>query len=86
MVYWERKGATVLERGWYVLLMLLVLDWVVAFGSEDEVSWDQLRTLVQQLVEGVLGVSGRLAEEDGSGSVLDVFSTAGDTLAVRLHG
>lgn len=34
----------------------------------------------------MLGVGCRLAEQDGSCSVLDIVAAAGDGLAVRLHG
>jgi hypothetical protein len=75
----------VLDRE-FVLLVLVVLDRVVALCCQDEVGGNELSTLVEQLVERVLGVGGGLAEEDGSGSVLDVVSTTGNGLAVRLHG
>ncbi len=67
--------------------MLVVGDRVVGFGGEDEVCGDELSALVQQLVEGVLGVGGRLAEEDGAGGVLDeCVASAGNGLSVGFHG
>jgi hypothetical protein len=66
--------------------VLVVLNRVVALGSQDEVCGDELGTLVEQLVKRVLGVGGRLAKENGSGGVLDVVSAACDGLSVRLHG
>jgi hypothetical protein len=68
------------------LLVLVVIDWVVALGSNDEVGWDQLGALVQQLIEGVLGISSGLAEEDWAGGVFNHVTIAGDSLAVGLHG
>ena len=42
---------------------------------------------MQQLVEGVLGISGGLAEEDGARGVLDKgVAGAGDGLSVGFHG
>jgi hypothetical protein len=70
----------------YVLLVLIVLDRVVALSGQDEVGGDELGALVEQLVEGVLSVGRWLTEEDGSGGVLDVISTASDGLSIRLHG
>jgi len=72
--------------GEFVLLVLVVLNRVVALCCQDEVGGDELSTLVEQLVERVLGVGGRLAEEDGSSGVLDVVSATGNGLAIRLHG
>jgi hypothetical protein len=66
--------------------VLVVINGVVALGSHYEVSGNELGTLVEKLVERVLGIGGRLAEKNGSGSVLDVVTTAGDGLSVRLHG
>jgi len=42
----------------------VVLNRVVALGSEDKVGWDQLGTLVKKLEERVLSVGGWLTEED----------------------
>jgi hypothetical protein len=44
--------------------VLVVRDWVVRFSGEDEICGNELGALVQQLVEGVLGIGGRLAKED----------------------
>lgn len=67
-------------------LVQVVLDGVVGFGSQDEVGGDQLGALMQQLEEGMLGVGGRFAKEDGTGGVLDIIASAGHSLAVGLHG
>ena len=45
-----------------LLLVLVVLDGVMALGSHDEVSRDELSALVEQLVEGMLSVGRRLAK------------------------
>ena len=66
-------------------LVPVVLGWVVGLGSENEVSWDELGTLVEQLVEGVLGVGGWLSEKDWSSGVVDHLSLTVDGLTVRLH-
>lgn len=68
------------------LLVLVVIDWVMALGGNDEVSRDKFGALVQELVEGVLGISGRLAEEDGAGSVFNHVIVAGHGLAIGFHG
>ena len=67
------------------LLMLVVVDWVVGFGSEDEIGGNELRTLVEQLIEGVLGIGGGFSKEDGAGSVFDHLAVAGDTFTIRFH-
>jgi len=66
--------------------VLVILDWVVGFGGNNEVGWDELRPLMEQLVEGVLCIGGWLAEEDWTGSVVDHFALAVNRLAVGLHG
>ena len=66
--------------------MLVVLDRVVGFCCQDEVGGDELRALVQQLEEGVLGVGAGLAEEDGACRVLHVVAGSGNSLSVGLHG
>ena len=70
----------------YVLLVLVVLYGVVALRSEDEVRGNELSALVKQLIEGVLSVGCWLAEQDGTGGVLDIVAAASDCLSVRLHG
>ena len=63
-------------------LVQVVLDGVVGFDSQDEVGGDQLGALMKQLEEGMLGIGGRFAKEDGAGGVLDVITGAGDSLAI----
>ena len=66
--------------------MLAGGDGVVGTDGEEEVGGDELGALVQELVEGVLGVGGGLAEEDGARGVGEHFVVAGDGLAVAFHG
>lgn len=67
--------------------MLVGINGVVGVGSEDKVCGDELGALVQKLVEGVLGVGGRFAKEDGAGGVFDeVVCAAGNGFAVGFHG
>lgn len=68
-----------------LLLVLVIVDRVVALGSHDEISGDELGALVEQLVEGVLGIGSRLTEQNRASGVLDVVATACDGLSVRLH-
>ena len=51
----------------------------------DEVDRDQLRALVDQLVEAVLAVRARLAPVHRAGLVVDPRAVEGDVLAVGLH-
>lgn len=74
------------EVGCEHALVLATLDRVVGLGSHDEIRRDKLGALVEQLEEAVLGIGGRLAKQDGTGGVLDVFTRAGNSLAVALHG
>lgn len=73
------------EVGGQHALVLAALDGVVRLGGHDEVRGDELGALVQQLEEAVLGVGGRLAEQDRARRVLDVLARASDGLAVALH-
>lgn len=67
-------------------LVLVVVGWVMGLSSKDEVGWDELGTLVEQLVEGVLSVCGWLSEKNWSGGVVDHLSLTVDGLTVGLHG
>jgi hypothetical protein len=67
-------------------LVLVVLDWVVAVGREDEVGGNELCALVEQLEERVLCVGCWFSEKDWTCGVVDVFSITSDGLAVGLHG
>ena len=72
LVFADHQGLSLSkEIGCQHLLVLVVRDWVVRFSGEDEICGNELGALVQQLVEGVLGIGGRLAKEDGARGVLD---------------
>lgn len=73
------------EVGCQHALVLSVLNRVVRLGGHEEVRWNKLGTLVEQLEEAVLGVGGGLTEQDRAGGILDVFTSAGDGLSVALH-
>src|SRR5262249_58864123 len=55
-------------------------------AEADEVTGDQLRALVDELVEGVLAVGSRLAPEDRPGLAADRLALERHVLAVGLHG
>ena len=74
------------EVGCQHALVLATVDGVVGLGSHEEVGGDELGALVQELEEAVLGIGGWLAEENSSRGVLHVVASAGDGLAVALHG
>lgn len=65
--------------------MLVVVDWVVGFGCEDEIGRDEFSSLVQKLVERVLGIGCRFSEENGSGGVVYHFPVAADCFSVGFH-
>jgi hypothetical protein len=69
-----------------LLLVLVVLHRIVALRRQNKIRRDKLGSLMQQLVERMLGISGGLAEENGPSGVLDVFTTSSDGLSVGLHG
>mmetsp|Transcript_17542 Transcript_17542/g.45004 ORF Transcript_17542/g.45004 Transcript_17542/m.45004 type:complete len:224 (+) Transcript_17542:929-1600(+) len=58
---------------------------VLRLHRREEVARDQLRALVDQLVEGVLAVGAWLSPDDRAGRDGDGFAAARDTLAVGLH-
>ena len=64
---------------------MVVADRVQRLAEADQVDRDQLRALVDQLVEAVLAVRARLAPEDGAGLVVDSAAVERHVLAVRLH-
>ena len=66
--------------------MLVALDRVVTLGGQDEICGDQLRPLMQQLIERVLSVGGGLAKQDGPGRIVDILAGTRDGFTVRLHG
>src|SRR5437879_6831998 len=58
---------------------------VERLAEGDEVAGDQQRSLVDELVEGVLAVSAWLAKVDRAGLVVDLATVERDVLAVALH-
>ena len=68
-----------ISRSWWSRSGLSVL------ANADQVDRDQLRPLVDQLVEAVLAVGARLAPVDRAGLVVDVPTVERDVLAVGLH-
>src|SRR5215468_12545796 len=51
----------------------------------DEITWDQPRSLVDQLVKRMLTVGSRLAPIDGTGIGIDPLTIESHMLAVTLH-
>ena len=66
-------------------LLVMVAQGIVAFRRGDEIGGDTPRSLVDQLVKGVLAVGARLAEQYRPGGGLDGGAVEGDALAVALH-
>lgn len=67
-------------------MVLVVVDWVVRLCGEDEVGWNELSTLVEKLIEGVLSIGCGLAKEDWPCGVLHHLAIACNCLAVGFHG
>lgn len=57
----------------------------LAVFEADKLEWGNIRALMQQLIERMLAVCARLAENYRTGSIMNRFATAIDGLAVRLH-
>ena len=66
--------------------MLVMLNGVVALCRKDEVGGNQLRPLMQKLVERMLRIRRRLAKDDCASGVFDIITRSGDCLSIRLHG
>src|SRR6516165_5339724 len=58
---------------------------VESLSESDEIARDQARTLVDQLIEGMLTIGSRLAPVDRSGVVIDRGTVKRHVLAVALH-
>src|ERR1035437_8853871 len=54
-------------------------------AETDEVAWDKLRSLVDELVEGMLAVGAGLAPVNRSRLIIDGSAFERDVLAVRFH-
>src|SRR5580658_9491084 len=63
----------------------MVPQWVKGAAEAYEVAWDNLRALVDQLVERMLAVGAGLAPVDRSGLIVDGRAFEGDVFAVRFH-
>ena len=44
----------------------LVPNWILANSRGNEIAWNQLRTLVNELIESVLSIRSRLAPDNGT--------------------
>src|SRR5262245_7147707 len=64
---------------------MVVVHRVQRLAEADEVTGDEPRTLVDELVEGVLTVGPRLAPVDWGGVVVHLHTVKGDVLTVALH-
>src|SRR5215475_2491254 len=54
--------------------------------ESDEITWDQPRSLVDQLVKRMLTVGSRLPPIDGTGIVIDPLTIDSHMFAVAFHG
>ena len=63
----------------------MIAERVERAGEGDEVAGDQLRALVDELIEGVLAVRAGLAPHDRTGLVVDPLALQRHVLAVALH-
>jgi len=58
---------------------------VVGLSRGKEVARDELRTLMDKLVEGVLAVRPRFPPDNGAGAVVNFLAALGNALAVAFH-
>ena len=65
--------------------VVMASERIQRLGKADEVTWNQPRTLMDQLVERVLAVGAGLAPVDRTGLIVHVLAGHRDMLAVRLH-
>ena len=63
-------------------LDVVIADGVVGNGRSDEVAWDYLGALVDELVEGVLAVGACLAPDNRAGLVVNGVAVSVNGLAV----
>ena len=64
---------------------MVVANWVVGASWGNEVTWDDLGALVDQLIEGVLTVGAWLTPNDWASLVGHRVAVAIDALTVGLH-
>ena len=81
MSWWSPIGLCVLQKP----MNVVVADRVVRLAEADEIGGDEVRPLVDELVEAVLSVRAGLAPLDRAGGVGDGLAVLRHGLAVRLH-
>src|SRR5262249_44779844 len=65
--------------------IVMATDYVQGLAKADKVARDETRTLMDELVEGVLSVGAGLAPVDGASVVVHARALQGDVLTVALH-
>src|SRR5437660_5877995 len=60
--------------------------WVKSLGEGDEVTRNQARTLVNELIEGMLAVRSRFTPIKRTGLVINLGPVDRNVLSVALHG
>jgi hypothetical protein len=68
-----------------LLLVLQALNGIVSLGGKDKVGRNEFCALVEKLEERVLCIGARLAKEDWSSRVVDVFAVSSNGLTVGFH-
>src|SRR5262245_10144081 len=64
---------------------VMMPDRVVRFYGSNEVAWNQLRALMDELIEGVLPVGAWFTPDDGAGRYVYRLTVTVDVLTVTLH-
>src|SRR2546427_9087173 len=64
---------------------MMLAQRVVRLHGREKIARDEFRSLVNQLIKGVLPVRTRLAPDDGAGRIIDGLTVAPDALAIALH-
>lgn len=82
----EREGLGLGEEvGEQDLVVLAVCDRVQGLDRSEEITRDQLGTLVDELIESVLAVGSGLSPDDRSSLVVDLLAGLGDALSIGFH-
>ena len=66
--------------------MQIVRHGIMTFGGKDEISWDELRALVEELIKRMLRIRRGLSEYYWTSAVFDVVAAARNCFAIGLHG
>lgn len=66
-------------------LVLVVFNWVVRLCGKNEIRWDQLSTLMNQLEKGMLSIGSWLTKKNNTGLIGDKVGVFGNRLTVRFH-